>query len=514
MTAPATSPSEPLRLTSTQWLICVIAAIGFAFDIYELLMLPLVLRPALKELGDITPANKDLWFYWSTAMFYVPAFCGGIFGLLGGYLTDRLGRRRVLTWSILLYAFSAFAAGFSTNLWMLLFFRTTTFVGVCIEFVAAVAWLAELFDNPTQREKVLGYTQAYSSIGGLLVAFANGLILMYAAKLPEIALPEFLSFLGGPITGTHSAWRYTLMSGLIPAIPLIIIRPFLPESPIWAQKKQSGTLRRPSIAELFSPQLLQTTLVTTAMFACSYGVAFGAIQQIPQIVAGIDTVKAETVEKVTAAKAKEATDEPDPEKAQAKLKAVAGRVAGEITQKKAAEYTKAQEIGGLVGRFGLAALVVFFASRRTLLRVFLVPGLILTPLIFIAFARGHEITYFSRDISWIPGFHGFHISLLGIGIFLAGLFTVAQFSFWGNYLPHAFPVHLRGTGESFAANIGGRMIGTAFFGVTQYLAVQSFAPGETPEAKTAYVAAGVAGSLFLANLILSCFLPEPKPEQE
>ena len=58
------------------------------------------------------------------------------------------------------------------------------------------------------------------------------------------------------------------------------------------------------------------------------------------------------------------------------------------------------------------------------------------------------------------------------------------------------------------------MIGTAFFGVTQYLAVQSFAPGETPEAKTAYVAAGVAGSLFLANLILSCFLPEPKPEQE
>ena len=69
---------------------------------------------------------------------------------MGGYLTDRLGRRRVLTWSILLYAFSAFAAGFSTSLPMLLFFRTTTYIGVCVEFVAAVAWLAELFDNPTQ----------------------------------------------------------------------------------------------------------------------------------------------------------------------------------------------------------------------------------------------------------------------------------------------------------------------------------------------------------------------------
>ncbi len=50
---------------------------------------------------------------------------------------------------------------------MLLFFRTTTFVGVCVEFVAAVAWLAELFPDPKRREAVLGYTQAFSSLGGL-----------------------------------------------------------------------------------------------------------------------------------------------------------------------------------------------------------------------------------------------------------------------------------------------------------------------------------------------------------
>ena len=45
------------RLTSTQWLICTIAAIGFAFDIYELLMLPLILKPALASLGGITAAG-------------------------------------------------------------------------------------------------------------------------------------------------------------------------------------------------------------------------------------------------------------------------------------------------------------------------------------------------------------------------------------------------------------------------------------------------------------------------
>lgn len=506
MSAPVPAPAEVKSLTATQWLICVIAAIGFAFDIYELLMLPLVIGPALKELADITPAKKEEFAHWFGLLFYVPAVCGGIFGLLGGYLTDRLGRRRVLTWSIILYAVSAFAAGYSTNLYMLLFFRTTTFIGVCIEFVAAVAWLAELFDNPTQREKVLGYTQAFSSIGGLLVAVANGLIVTYAKSLPEIGLPSFLNFFGGTIADTHAAWRYTLMSGLIPAIPLLVIRPFLPESPKWAQKKAAGTLRRPSIAELFSSELRQTTIVTTLMFACSYGVAFGAVQQMPQIVGGIGVVKAEIGAAAKAAKEKETVP--------AKAEAAAGRAAGLVKQSKVAEYTKAQEIGGLFGRFMLAFIVVWFASRRALLRVFLVPGLILMPLIFIGFAQGNETTFFSADISWLPGFHGFHLSLLGIAIFLAGFFTVAQFSFWGNYLPHAYPVHLRGTGESFAANIGGRMIGTPFAALTQYIALQSFVPGATPEAKTAYVAAGVATTLYLVNLILSCYLPEPKGDAE
>ena len=78
----------------------------------------------------------------------------------------------MLVWSILLYAFSAMASGFVTSLPALLLFRCTTFIGVCVEFVAAVAWLAELFPDPKRREAVLGYTQAFSSIGGLLVTGA------------------------------------------------------------------------------------------------------------------------------------------------------------------------------------------------------------------------------------------------------------------------------------------------------------------------------------------------------
>src|SRR5215813_15170546 len=270
----STAPDEASTpLTRTQWLICIIAVIGFAFDTYELLMLPLILRPALEQLGGLTFGSPE-FTRWRDLMFYVPAVSGGIFGLLGGYLTDALGRRRVLTWSIMIYALSALGAGLATSLPVLLILRTTTFIGVCVEFVAAVAWLSELFPEPKLRETVVGYTQAFSSLGGFMVSLTALVIAKSAESLPAIH-------------GAHDNWRYVLISGLIPAIPLIIIRPFLPESPVWQEKKLAGTLKRASIAEIFRPQFRRTTLVSALIFACSLGAAFGAIQQLPQIVPGL-----------------------------------------------------------------------------------------------------------------------------------------------------------------------------------------------------------------------------------
>jgi hypothetical protein len=74
-----------------------------------------------------------------------------------------------------------------------------------------------------------------------------------------------------------------------------------------------------------------------------------------------------------------------------------------------------------------------------------------------------------------------------------------------------YPIHLRGTGESFAANIGGRLIGTSFAWVTATLAVtadRAYAP-----TKVAYVAAGVGLSVYLVGLAASFFLPEPPKDE-
>src|SRR5437879_8342581 len=148
-----TSAVKTLGLT--EWLIICVAILGFAFDTYELLMLPLIARPALIELLRVDPATasgNQVILNWTGYMMWASAVSGGIFGLLGGYLTDRFGRKRVLAWSIFVYALSPCVAAFGTSATMLLVLRCTTFIGVCVEFVVAVAWLAELFPNPRHRE--------------------------------------------------------------------------------------------------------------------------------------------------------------------------------------------------------------------------------------------------------------------------------------------------------------------------------------------------------------------------
>jgi hypothetical protein len=148
-----------------------------------------------------------------------------------------------------------------------------------------------------------------------------------------------------------------------------------------------------------------------------------------------------------------------------------------------------QETGGLTGRVLLAVFVVLIASRRALLRLFLVPGLIAFPLTYYYFFREQP-------------------DLFLYGLFFCGMFTVAQFSYFGEYLPKAFPLHLRGTGGSFATNVGGRMIGTSASVVTTGV-VAPLLPGST-FVQVATAAAIVAGGAYFIALVLSFVLPEPQ----
>jgi MFS family permease len=429
------------KVTPVEWLTIAIACAGFAFDLYETLMMALLVRPAISELGGLRPGTPA-FNLWVGFLFYVPNVAAGVFGLLGGYLADLFGRRRILVWSILLYSVSACAAGFSTSLWQLLIFRCATLIGVSVEFVAATTWLAELFANPKRRESVLGYTQAFYTVGGLMVAGAYYLAVTYGEVLPMVR-------------GGHQAWRYTLLSGLIPALPLLLVRPFLPESPLWLEKRASIRFERPHLSELFRPALVRTTLVATLLYACTYALPLGAIQHTVRMVSGLSNVRSLPPKQI---------------------------------EQIASGVQMYQELGGTTGRILFAVFVIHIVSQRRRALLFFVPSLVVFPFLY----------FFAATRT---------LALLHLGIFLATMFFNGLHSFWGNYLPRVYPTRLRGTGESFAANIGGRAIGVSAALMTTTLA--NVMPGTGHAAQLAYSAGAVALLFLILGVIGTYWLPEP-----
>lgn len=466
------SPPGPTGLGPVvRVLVLLVAGIGFLFDTYELLMFPVIGRDALSELLKVAPTDTAVK-EWTGRLLWIAALCGGVFGLLGGWLIDRLGRKTIMVASILAYSLSPVAAAFSTELWHLILFRCTTFIGVCVELVAAVTWLAELFDDKRSREKAIAWTLATASLGGILVTEVFIQIKGIANELPALPVPEG--------SNAHAAWRYTLLTGLIPGALILGLLPFVPESPVWRRKKQEGTLGRPSFGELFAPALRRTTLVTTVLSACGYAAAFGALQLTPPaIVQGVPTVAAQTVEfdeKIKAAPPAE--------------KKALGEAKGKMLQGYIGDIQRWQELGGLTGRILLAILLMFIPSKW-LIRLFLIPGVVLFPVAYLVLVKD-DYTIFAMSI------------------FFCGLLTVAQFSFISEFLPRVFPMHLRGTGSSFATNVGGRMIGTMAATLnTEVLSKQFDGP---PAMQVATAAAIIGGTVYAIALGMTFMLPTPKAE--
>jgi hypothetical protein len=279
-----------------------------------------------------------------------------------------------------------------------------------------------------------------------MVVGAYYLAVTYAERFPTIH-------------GGHEAWRYTLLSGIIPAIPLIFVRPFLPESPVWREKKSQGTLKRPRIRELFRPALRRTTLITTFLVACSIALGYGALQHTVRIVPGLAEMR---------------------------------NLATRQVEQTVSNVQMFQEFGSLTGRAIFALLIVRVVTQRRRLCIGLGPMLI--------------------AVSWLFFYGSTHgLALLRLGVFLATLLFNVLHSFWGNYLPRVYPTHLRGTGESFAVNIGGKTIGVSAALLTTQLA--NIMPGPGAGARLAYSAGTVALLACVAGLIGSFWLPEPVGEQ-
>ncbi|MGU7840887.1 MFS transporter [Burkholderia sp. AW33-5] len=179
------------------------SAIGYAMDGFDLLILGFML-PAITAALQLTPGQGGALVTWTL----IGAVAGGI---LFGALSDRYGRVRVLTWTIMLFAvftgLCAFAQGFRD----LLVYRTIAGIGLGGEFGIGMALAAEAWPA-SKRARVSCYVALGWQAGVLLAALLTPLLLL------------------------HIGWRGMFVVGVLPALLAWLLRNRLHEPEVFVQR--------------------------------------------------------------------------------------------------------------------------------------------------------------------------------------------------------------------------------------------------------------------------------------
>ena len=139
------------------------------------------------------------------------ALYGTVLGsLLGGWPTDRFGRKATLLWVGVLYVISAVGCGFANGITMFIVSRFIGGLGIGISTVAAPLYISEI-SPPAYRGRLAGMFQ-FNIVFGILVAFASNALL---AGIGE------------------NAWRWMLGVAAFPSVLYTVLCFSIPESPRW-----------------------------------------------------------------------------------------------------------------------------------------------------------------------------------------------------------------------------------------------------------------------------------------
>ncbi len=194
------------EVNSYGWKAVIGSSIGYAMDGFDLLILGFMLTLISGDLG-LTTGQAGSLVTWTL----VGAVLGGF---IFGTLSDKFGRVRVLTWTIVLFAVFTGLCAFAQGYWDLLIYRTIAGIGLGGEFGIGMALAAEAWPAK-HRAKATSYVALGWQLGVLAAALLTPLLI--------------------PIIG----WRGMFMVGIIPALVAWVFRAKLHEPEIFVQSKES-----------------------------------------------------------------------------------------------------------------------------------------------------------------------------------------------------------------------------------------------------------------------------------
>lgn len=418
-------------ITRYQWLVLLIACLGWIFDIFEGQIfvasmseaMPSFIAREVDEAGqplDEETRRSRARLYDNVA-FGAFLLGGALGGILFGILSDKIGRKRTLSLTILFYSLFTCLSAFSADWWHLAGLRFLVAMGVGGEWAVASSLVFEVF--PRRARAHVGGIFHASSVLGTYLAVAAGVFIIANEPLNErlIAWGRQWGIEDEWILNSLK-WRLGFALGALPALLIIWIRLSLKEPESWQRARdkaaEDSAQQVGRIAELFAPSLIRNTLVGFTLAAVGMATFWGVH------IYGKDVLRA----------AAEQSYLPDDQELNRKER-------DEALKPHTDELKRYEMLGMfLVTTGGGIGLICFgpisqALGRRGAFLLFHLGG-ILTALILFQVPLSQTVLYL-----YLPIF---------------GFLTLGMHAGYAIYFPELFPTRLRGTGAGFCFN-GGRI---------------------------------------------------------
>jgi MFS family permease len=222
------TPQIAVASSKARWTALIAAMLGYMLDALDVLLYVFAVQTLRAE------------FHWSntTAGLVSSAtlIASAFGGIVAGILSDRIGRRRTLIYTILTYSIASAGSATSSGLVTLLFWRALIGLGLGGEWSAGAVLVAETWPSE-HRAKAIGLMQSGWAIGYMLAAVVTALI-----------LPRY-------------GWRLLFLAGVFPALLTIWIQRKVEEPQIWLTRNRAKV----SLLTLFRPPLAHITWCATAL---------------------------------------------------------------------------------------------------------------------------------------------------------------------------------------------------------------------------------------------------------